>query len=121
MNTCSICFESENIDLWVTTSCDHIFCQLCIDKWLVRNNTCPCCRTPILDIDLNNEDDYDDMPPLINDNEEYNYQNNNIIHSANIYFSELDDFVINLIMNNEMIDNEIIHNEIIHNEMINNE
>jgi hypothetical protein len=31
----------------VTTACAHIFCEQCLDKWLLRNKTCPMCRQDI--------------------------------------------------------------------------
>ncbi|XP_072299961.1 RING finger protein 151 [Eucyclogobius newberryi] len=31
----------------VRAACHHIFCKKCISQWLKRQETCPCCRTPI--------------------------------------------------------------------------
>ena len=52
--TCPICFD--NIKNTITTKCNHIFCNSCLNKWLDNNNSCPLCRT-IIRGDVN-------MPPL---------------------------------------------------------
>ncbi|KAJ8667563.1 hypothetical protein QAD02_009226 [Eretmocerus hayati] len=41
--TCSIC--SEFYVHPMITSCEHTFCQYCIDQWMKRQNHCPVCRT----------------------------------------------------------------------------
>lgn len=43
---CPICLEGI-INKKVTT-CNHSFCECCIDKWLETNNTCPSCRTILI-------------------------------------------------------------------------
>ena len=40
-NTCSVCFEKENISL---TKCGHVFCLDCIKNWLNMKNNCPMCK-----------------------------------------------------------------------------
>ena len=44
---CPICQETTQAPK--TTSCQHTFCALCLDKWLMNNHTCPMCRTQIRD------------------------------------------------------------------------
>lgn len=46
ITNCSICFE--NIKDNVKLKCGHIYCSVCIKKWLTeRSNTCPTCREEI--------------------------------------------------------------------------
>jgi len=46
ITNCSICFE--NIKDNVKLNCGHIYCSVCIKKWLTeRSNTCPTCRAEI--------------------------------------------------------------------------
>jgi hypothetical protein len=89
MESCSICLELINEEELITTSCNHIFHQLCIDEWLSKKNTCPCCRSSILDIEYDSDDDI--IPPL---------EDNNILHNAYIipYYIENN----NLLYNNSL-------------------
>ena len=42
---CAICFEEQKInELWTFLNCAHRFHEMCINKWLRNNNTCPQCR-----------------------------------------------------------------------------
>ena len=75
---CSICLEeityNENFSI---TPCKHIFCFNCITKSLKKNQNCPCCRAELIKLDL--DSDYDDLPDLIDDNDdslEYLSENN---------------------------------------------
>lgn len=44
---CAICYEDLSKDI-KKLSCSHYFHTKCIDVWLNKNNTCPCCRTYVL-------------------------------------------------------------------------
>ncbi|KZO94539.1 hypothetical protein CALVIDRAFT_484328, partial [Calocera viscosa TUFC12733] len=46
---CSICLEEYNPDDTVThlDSCPHWFHKSCIETWLSRARTCPCCRATV--------------------------------------------------------------------------
>ncbi len=33
-------------------NCGHSFCTTCISEWLTLKNTCPCCRTPVNNTEL---------------------------------------------------------------------
>ncbi|XP_028796750.1 NEP1-interacting protein-like 2 [Neltuma alba] len=48
---CSICFqEFEDGDvIRMLPKCDHMFHFHCIDKWLIRQGSCPMCRTYVLE------------------------------------------------------------------------
>jgi hypothetical protein len=45
-NTCSICMESIS-NKQIMETCKHEFCFCCVNKWLIRNETCPYCRTEV--------------------------------------------------------------------------
>jgi formate dehydrogenase maturation protein FdhE len=78
---CPICLESFNIlnsldnnRLYRTTLCNHIFCDICITKWLSISKKCPYCNENLedlynsLDEDYQQYDDGDDE-----DENEYEY------------------------------------------------
>jgi len=76
---CSICLEeithNENFSI---TPCKHIFCFNCITKSLKNNKNCPCCRNELIQLDLNLDldNDYDDLPDLIDINDDLPEYNN---------------------------------------------
>jgi hypothetical protein len=39
---CSVCYDSPNTML--KTRCGHMFCKICLVKWMETNITCPMCR-----------------------------------------------------------------------------
>lgn len=47
---CPVCLEqfiqndTKNI---VRLSCNHLFCQSCINKWLTKHKKCPCCQVDL--------------------------------------------------------------------------
>jgi len=109
---CSICLEeviyNENFSI---TPCKHIFCFNCITISLKNNKNCPCCRRELIKLD----DEYDDLPDLININDyseyyitenryynnfyRFNIRNNNIINIYesynNQYSANLSTYIIN--------------------------
>ena len=43
--SCSICLNNYKINEYTRTlKCNHTFHKECIDKWAVKNRTCPLCR-----------------------------------------------------------------------------
>ena len=44
---CTICFETTTHNNF-TLSCGHQFHNKCITHWLIKENTCPTCRNPIV-------------------------------------------------------------------------
>jgi hypothetical protein len=58
-NKCSICYSDCNNDKCVVSCCSNIFCFVCINKWLGRENnqllnngTCPLCNMKLSDKNL---------------------------------------------------------------------
>lgn len=47
---CCICHSV--LDTPRISPCNHVFCKLCIETWLKRQDTCPTCRDTTLDFDL---------------------------------------------------------------------
>lgn len=48
--TCCICLESlytTNYRIVQLSVCKHVFCESCLSNWIVRNHSCPLCRTII--------------------------------------------------------------------------
>lgn len=43
---CYICFDSSET-MVKTDACNHIYCKLCIDTWLIEHPNCPLCRTEL--------------------------------------------------------------------------
>jgi len=41
---CSICQSLVDLDESVLTSCSHVFCTVCMKKWLERKRECPTCK-----------------------------------------------------------------------------
>ena len=46
-DNCPICYENLNIGKVTKTTCEHIFHKECLDTWLNKNISCPCCRSVI--------------------------------------------------------------------------
>ena len=59
---CCICFEIIGEKNNCVTPCGHKFCFMCVTKSLSQNNTCPCCRSVLLEVNEDDDDDseYDD-------------------------------------------------------------
>jgi hypothetical protein len=57
---CPVCFEVIGLTNNCITPCGHTFCLICMLKCIKKNNTCPCCRTMIIEEDENSDGDGDD-------------------------------------------------------------
>lgn len=58
---CCICYETIGAQNNCTTPCGHSFCFECMMKSLGRNNTCPCCRAVLQEVqEEDSDDDYDE-------------------------------------------------------------
>jgi hypothetical protein len=46
---CNICYNIHNL---IETSCGHLFCRECIEKWLLDNLkiSCPLCRNNLVNV-----------------------------------------------------------------------
>ena len=64
---CCICFEIIGEKNNCVTPCGHKFCFMCVTKSLSQNNTCPCCRSVLLEVE---EDDDDSEYADEDDNDE---------------------------------------------------
>lgn len=70
MNCCPICHEQCEANQITSTKCNHDFCTICLDNWLVNHDSCPMCREVIKDNTLLNE------PVIEDDNNVYfNFSN----------------------------------------------
>jgi len=56
---CCICFEQIGSKNNCTTPCGHQFCFTCMSKCLAQNNTCPCCRSVLMEEKEDDENDSD--------------------------------------------------------------
>lgn len=52
---CSICFDNLS-DTCIVLNCDHKFHRRCLNQWLSRHNTCPMCRTRVIERETSNND-----------------------------------------------------------------
>lgn len=44
MDSCPICYDPIRYPA-CANPCNHMFCEPCINKWMLKKNTCPVCRT----------------------------------------------------------------------------
>ena len=82
---CAICLEKISNETLVNTKCNHCFHQLCIDKWLSAKYNCPCCRSTIIEHDEDDDDDYSDVPPLIDYYDVVHYSQEPFVYSIGIF------------------------------------
>jgi len=48
--TCCICLDIKEHEQLCQLNCQHIYCQLCIEKYITNHTTCPLCREDITHI-----------------------------------------------------------------------
>jgi hypothetical protein len=103
LDDCSICLENIiNEEHKKITTCNHIFHEECMAKWILQNNSCPLCRKNIDlniygrndeendgDSDSDGDDDYDN--PIINNSN----TNNNISYNNTLLPDSLHVFAAN--------------------------
>ena len=46
---CVVCLEEVAVDP-VVTDCGHLYCTLCLSRWLERKDTCPICSARVPDL-----------------------------------------------------------------------
>jgi len=56
---CCICYETIGDKNNCVTPCGHKFCFVCLTKSLANNNTCPCCREVLVEVEQDHESEYD--------------------------------------------------------------
>lgn len=90
---CCICFEIIGIKNNCVTPCGHSFCFQCMSKSLAQNNTCPMCRSILMEIDddisedIDGESDFnDDDEDDEEDDEDDDYNNDENIDEINERF-----------------------------------
>lgn len=80
--SCAICLDKPNNKQFVRTTCNHVYCKDCIDKWFEMNSKCPICKKDFNDVECNNkDDDKDDCPSgqqSISQSEEENVENEKV-------------------------------------------
>ena len=64
---CSICYDEISSTNNCVTPCGHVFCFKCMMQSLGNNNTCPCCRSVLIeepaadeDAESDDESEYED-------------------------------------------------------------
>lgn len=67
---CCICLEMIGEKNNCTTQCGHSFCFSCVTRSLVNNNTCPMCRSVLVESKEEDEDDDDDDDYDIDDEDD---------------------------------------------------
>jgi len=80
---CSICLEKNEEPYCNIKSCSHIFHKKCLNKWYSTNNSCPYCRTEIVNKETPEFKIYIGIEGS-NDNFNIPYIANGIIISSNI-------------------------------------
>lgn len=72
---CAICLDKPENKQFVRTTCNHVYCKDCIDKWFEMNSKCPICKKDFNDIEFNNRGDDDaDQEDSSSDCEEENVE-----------------------------------------------
>ena len=76
---CPVCMEPLGKLNNCVSKCGHKFCLECLLKSYRKKNNCPMCREELI------EDDYDDLPPLISDEDDFiPFQQSQILSEENI-------------------------------------
>jgi len=101
---CPICFNQIQASQMVITSCNHHFCQQCLQEWLFNHNTCPICRLNIeTSLLFENSNDINDLNMEENN---LNINNQDINDHLNQYINDH----LHLNLNDTHIINQIINN-----------
>jgi hypothetical protein len=78
--SCVICLDKPENKQFVRTTCNHVYCKDCIDKWFEMNSKCPICKKDFNDIESNNSGDDGDQEDSSSDCEEENVEHENVEH-----------------------------------------
>ena len=74
LDDCSICLEKiVNEEHKKITTCNHIFHEECMARWMSLNHSCPLCRKHFdYEVDGYNDENYDDNINPVNNNSNIN-------------------------------------------------
>ena len=89
---CSICYDELGTTNTCVTPCGHEFCFKCMMSALNHNNTCPCCRTQLKEVQESDEEDDDDDEEEFSEydwNPEYENINIRTVYPENITSDDL--------------------------------
>jgi hypothetical protein len=85
---CAICFDEIGSSNNCVTPCGHKFCFKCIVKSTKQNNSCPCCRGPLCEPSIEEEEEEEEY----SDNEE-EYDEGEDEHNHTLTFGRVVDDV----------------------------
>ena len=74
---CCICFEVIGEKNNCVTPCGHKFCFVCLTKALSINNTCPCCRQVLVEVEDDDEVQESEYDSEYSDEDEYSDEGEN--------------------------------------------
>jgi hypothetical protein len=90
---CCICFESIGEKNNCVTPCGHKFCFVCLTKALTNNNTCPCCREVLIEVEEDvEEDDESEYEPEDDESDGGSEEDENELTVNDIEELSLEDF-----------------------------
>ena len=69
-NECCICFEEIGSVNNCTTECGHVFCFKCLATAMYHKNSCPCCRSKLVDVPDEEESEYEESDDDEDDDDE---------------------------------------------------
>ncbi|MCJ1230590.1 hypothetical protein MMC12_007264 [Toensbergia leucococca] len=71
---CPICYVNISDENCKTLQCKHQFCNICIETWLAKHRTCPCCRAEVEseeeEVDSEEEEVASDEEEIVSEEEE---------------------------------------------------
>jgi len=75
-NECCICFEEIGAKNNCITECGHQFCFRCLATAMYHKNSCPCCRSKLVDVpdEEEEESDYEESEDEDDEDEEEDYE-----------------------------------------------
>jgi hypothetical protein len=73
-SSCAICLDKPENKQFVRTTCNHVYCKDCIDKWFEMNSKCPICKKNFNDVESNSSGNDADQEDSYSDCEEENVE-----------------------------------------------
>jgi hypothetical protein len=93
---CCICYEIIGKKNNCITECGHIFCFKCLATSMSRNNSCPCCRTKLIDVSDEDDDEDSDYEESQDDEDEDDDDEDEDAHINKDYEGDIEDIVSRL-------------------------